>query len=117
MTPAGPLPKISEERARSCGWGTAAKRNAEYVPYPWDEWKAWAIANGAPEELAGIGRAVIREAYQHDWDDRLKALCGWRDDGQAMLTAALKSPDEARRSWKKLLATDGLRVVDQGASS
>ena len=112
MTPAGP--KISEERARSCGWGSAAKRNEAYVPYPWDEWQEYAMANGVPRDLASLGRMVIREAYQHDWDEPLKALCGWRDDGKAMLQAALRYPDMARRSWQKLLDTDGLRLADRG---
>jgi len=52
---------------------------------------------------------VIREAYQHDWDARLKALCGWSDDGQALLAHALRFPKAARRRWDVLMRTDGLR--------
>jgi hypothetical protein len=52
---------------------------------------------------------LIREAYQHGWDDGLKAHCGWRDDGQALLAHALRFPAVARRQWDVLLRTDGLR--------
>ena len=45
-------------------------------------------------DLAGLARLTIREAYQHQWSDRLKSLCGWRDDGGRMLRLALRSPEE-----------------------
>jgi hypothetical protein len=59
--------------------------------------------------LAGLARLTIREAYQHQWSDRLKSLCGWRDDGGRMLRLALRSPEKARQRWNRLLETDGLR--------
>jgi hypothetical protein len=98
MTPIGTPPKISQDRVLSGGWGTAEYRNEIYEPFPWDGWKNWAMANGVPEGLATLGRAVIRVAFQNAWDDRLKALCGWRDDGKGMLRAAMKYPEDARRS-------------------
>jgi len=81
----------------------------EYGDYPWDHWHRWAIAQGLDEDLAGSGRLLIREAFNHDWDACLKSLCGWSDDGQALLAYALRSPRAARRRWEILMRTDGLR--------
>ncbi len=77
--------------------------------YPWDDWERWALACGVEAELAALGRLLIREAYQHGWEDWLQNLCGWADDGQALLTLALGSPVEARWCWSRLMETDGLR--------
>lgn len=77
--------------------------------YPWDDWEKNALAAGVPKELAGLGRLVVREAYQHDWDDRLKSLCGWYDQGQRMIKLALRSPETAGKRWQRLLDTDGYR--------
>lgn len=82
---------------------------AEYLHYPWDEWEQWAIAQGLGRELAALGRLTIREANQHGWQERLKSLCGWRDDGRRMLKFALRSPEKARYRWHRLLETDGYR--------
>lgn len=81
----------------------------EYGHYPWDAWHRWAIAQGLNESLAELGRSVIREAYQHDWNARLKSLCGWKDDGRRMVRLALYSPETARKRWQRLLDTDGCR--------
>lgn len=81
----------------------------EYGHYPWDGWYAYAVARGLHARVAATGRLVVREAYQHDWPDQLKAACGWRDDGAAMLAFALANPPEALRQWDILLRTDGLR--------
>jgi hypothetical protein len=80
-----------------------------YGHYPWDDWEKAALTAGVPQDLAGLGRLTMREAFQHDWPERLKSLCGWRDDGQALLALALRSPAPARRRWKILMRTDGLR--------
>ena len=77
--------------------------------YPWDDWERDALAAGVPKELAGLGRLTVREAYQHDWDDRLKSLCGWHDQGQRMIKLALRSPQSAEHRWQRLLDTDGFR--------
>ena len=63
-----------DERVLDCAFGH----------YPWDDWERAALAAGVPKDLAGLGRLTIREAYQHQWDDRLKSLCGWRDEGRRM---------------------------------
>src|SRR5437867_5598172 len=100
---------LEESRVPACGWGKGG-RNLTYVRLPWDEWQAWAIAQGLAKDLAQFGRAVIREAYQHDWDEALKRECGWRDDGRAMLELARQFPEKARQRWSGLLDTDGGRA-------
>jgi hypothetical protein len=80
-----------------------------YGAYPWDGWEKHALAQGVAADLATLGRAVIREARQHGWNEREKALCGWTDDGRAMLRLALKNPALARKRWGRLLETDGGR--------
>ncbi|QDV81058.1 hypothetical protein [Botrimarina mediterranea] len=75
--------------------------------FAWDRWEQWAKDDGIAEELAQLGRAVIREAYQHNWPGRLKTECGWHDDGEAMLRLAKEEPDRARIRWKYLLESDG----------
>jgi len=77
--------------------------------YPWDDWERWALARGLDAELAGQGRLLIREAFNHGWEAWLQSLCGWSDDGQALLAFALRSPKSARRQWDILMRTDGLR--------
>ena len=77
--------------------------------YPWDEWQGRARAAGVTEELAMLGRSVIREAYQHDWPAKLQSECGWDDDGEAMIELALKDPARADRRWRWLMETDGER--------
>lgn len=81
--------------------------------YPWDDWERAAQARGVEKELANRGRAVMREAYQHDWPERLQSLCGWRDGGRRMIALALRAPETARQRWKWLLQTDGERVHPQ----
>ena len=99
IIPFTPKPILDEARVLDC----------EFGKYPWDDWHRWAIAQGLDEDLAGLGRLTIREAYNHGWDARLKSLCGWRDDGKRMLKFALRSPAKARYRWNRLLETDGYR--------
>lgn len=94
-----PKPRLDESRVLGC----------EYGHYPWDGWERWAIAQGVDRELAALGRLTVREAYQHQWDDRLKSLCGWHDQGRRMVKLALRSPGTARKRWQRLLDTDGYR--------
>lgn len=77
--------------------------------YPWDDWERFALARGLDAELAGQGRLLVREAFNHDWPGWLKSLCGWGDDGQALLEFALRSPKTALRQWDVLMRTDGFR--------
>ncbi len=66
-----------------------------------------------PRDLAGLGRAVMREADQHCWSERLQSLCGWRDEGRRMIALALRAPETARLRWEWLMDMDGLRLDPQ----
>jgi len=81
-----------------------------YGNYPWDAWQRMALLRGVPEELAILGRAIMREADQHCWCDRFRSLCGWGDEGRRMIALALRSPETARTRWEWLMDTDGQRV-------
>ena len=94
-----PPPRLDTANVLGCAYGQ----------YPWDDWQRWAEARGLDADLAGLGRLVIREAYNHGWEERLLLLCGWRDDGQRMLKLALRSPQIAQQRWQRLLDTDGGR--------
>jgi len=97
--PAARVPSLREEEVMGCASGS----------YPWDRWGKFARVHGVPLDLAMLGRAVIREAWQHGWDERHMSLCGWRDDGQRMLLLAMRKPAVAWRRWERLLETDGGR--------
>jgi len=77
--------------------------------YPWDHWQGLALERGLAPDLAALGRSLMREADQHGWCERLRAECGWNDDGRAMLARLLAHPrrTSARLEW--LYVTDGLR--------
>ena len=77
--------------------------------YAWDRWEKQAKAAGLADDLAQLGRAVMREAVQHDWEPLLKLECGWGDAGQALLQRALNEPEAAAQRWQELLETDGER--------
>ena len=77
--------------------------------WPWDHWERLALANGLTAGLATLGRAVMREARQHAWCERLKKECGLRDEGRAMLARVLRHPERTAARWEWLLVTDGLR--------
>ena len=85
------------------------QHHCTYGQYPWDFWERRALARGVPQQLAGLGRAVMREADQHMWEPRLRALCGWEDEGEAMIELALAGPGRAFVTWQTLLDTDGCR--------
>ena len=80
-----------------------------YGQYPWDDWQRRALERGVSQELATLGRAVMREAYQHQWEPLLQQHCGWEDDGETMIELAKKEPVQASFAWQKLLDTDGCR--------
>lgn len=84
-------------------------RPCEPGAYPWDGWEERAKSAGVVEELAQLGRSLIREAMQHNWDAGLQNECGWSDDGEAMIALALSDPAAATERWEHLLRTDGER--------
>jgi len=77
--------------------------------YAWDYWKTKALAAGVAIDLAELGRAVMREHYQHGWssyDDEVSV-----HSGDEMLRLALSEPDKAAARWQRLLDTDGGKHV------
>jgi len=103
VEPLDEVPRLRDDEVMGCIYGH----------YPWDGWQRWAFTHGVPIDLATLGRAVIREAWQHGWDEELRAECGWRDDGRGMLALALTDPKRAEARWSELLDTDGGRVDPQ----
>ncbi|WNL48358.1 hypothetical protein RKE25_22765 (plasmid) [Dyella sp. BiH032] len=79
--------------------------------YPWDHWERIAIERGVSEEMASLGRAVMREHYQHSWD-RFGDEVSMHDAHapRRMIDQALVNPEACRARWTWLLATDGDRV-------
>lgn len=80
--------------------------------YPWDRWEKAAQQAGLGPELASSGRAVFREAFQHDWSDELKVECGWLDGGTTMLFQALAFPAESLARWTYLYSADNFGDAD-----
>lgn len=95
-----PLPKLDLH------FGVCA---STFGHYPRDDWERFALARGLDAETAGLARLLIREAYNHGWEGWLQSLCGWKDDGQALLAFALRSTEKARWCFARLMDTDGLR--------
>ena len=87
-----------------------------YGQYPWDDWERDALAAGVPKDLAGLGRLTVREAYQHGWDDRLKSLCGWYDQGKRMIRLALRSPATAEFRLVQLFAASSRTAMSLSIS-
>jgi hypothetical protein len=98
---AAPPPRLNPDLDAVCA--------CSFGGYPWDDWERHALARGLDAELAGQGRLLIREAFNHGWEPWLQSRCGWGDDGRALLAFALRSPKSARRQWEILMRTDGLR--------
>jgi len=78
--------------------------------YPWDYWQRTALQQGLREDVAQAGRDVMRESYQHNWNDAYQEICGWKDAGVKMMDLGLRSPERALKRWNWLLETDGERV-------
>lgn len=72
--------------------------------FEWDEWKDRAVRLGVAEDLAELGKSLMRDAYMQRWPDMVLTDCGWDDDGFAMLAMAREKPAETRRHWERLYA-------------
>lgn len=72
--------------------------------FEWDEWKERAIALGVAEDLAELGKNLMRDAYMQRWPEFVLSDCGWDDDGFGMLAMARAKPAETRRHWERLYA-------------
>lgn len=69
----------------------------------WERWFERAVEEGVDEELAMLGRAVIRSARSARVEADHRAECGWSDEGDAMLELALEDADGADEHWRRLL--------------
>lgn len=83
--------------------------NPDYRPtrYEWDYWEEDALERGLDLELATLGRAVLREAVNHNWSPMLREVCSEMTLDEILF----KAPDLGKRLFTVLLETDGLRVA------
>ena len=86
-----------------------ARHGATTESYAWDYWKTKALAAGVTVDLAELGRAVMREHYQHGWSSYGNEVSV--RSGDEMLRLALSEPDKAAARWQWLLDTDGGKHV------
>lgn len=85
--------------ATSTDLAAAAQHHVCPAPiYEWDFWHRHARARGVDPELAELGRAVYREAYQHAW--------GARIDEESMIRSAKRAPRSTARRWAAMLEAD-----------
>ena len=73
----------------------------------WERWFERAVEEGIDEDLASLGRSLIREARMQRWHGERLAECGWLDDGEAMIELALIEPERAGARWRALLDGEG----------
>ena len=100
-----PLPTSRQRTAET-------RHRCEYGHYPWDQWFTRAQNAGIAEDLAHLGRSLMREADQHGWAAELWERCGWTEESaDGMVRFALESPVLAKKHWDRLMETDGLRGV------
>lgn len=81
--------------------------DATWTPcdYPWDRWYEHARGRGVGEELAQLGRSVMREAYQHQWHGVIAKRYGW---------AAVDL--DGSPGWIEVPGASGVRALRPGAS-
>jgi len=102
--------QVRQFRARAIEMAHQAQMKESYA---WDYWKTKALASGVAVDLAELGRAVMREHYQHGWssyDDEVSIR-----SGDEMLRLALSEPYRAAARWQWLLDNDGGKHVVQAA--
>jgi len=75
--------------------------------WEWDDWEREALEGGLDPDLATLGRAVFREAIQHNWPWSLREVCCEPTLGD-MLTRA---PQAAKQFYEAMLITDGFRLA------
>lgn len=85
--------------------------STEEMLFEWDEWKVRALAQGVAEDLAELGKNLMRDAYMQRWPEAVLGDCGWDDDGFGMLALARAKPAETRRDWERLYARHHRRPV------
>ena len=83
--------------------------NDQDMLFEWDFWKSHALDLGVAEDLAELGKSIMRDAYLERWPEESLGECGWWDDGFGMLAQAQKNPQETRNRWTALLKRYGRR--------
>src|SRR4051794_39643550 len=83
-----------------------ASRATEPSEPLWERWFERALEDGVDEDLASLGRSLIREARIQGWHGERLTECGWLDDGEAMLELAVLNPERAGARWRALLDGD-----------
>ncbi|MCF6313126.1 MAG: hypothetical protein L3J39_11800 [Verrucomicrobiales bacterium] len=83
--------------------------NPDHQPlrFEWDDWQEDALARGLDPDLTTLGRAVFREAIQHNWPRSLRAVCCEPTLNEMLLRA----PETAKQFYEMMLATDGFRFA------
>lgn len=100
-----PLPPTRRRQAM------AGMHSCKYGEYPWDHWFTRARAAGLSDDLAHLGRSLMREADQHSWCRELWERCGWTEESaEGMIRFARTSPDVAKKHWGRLMETDGFLI-------
>ncbi len=74
---------------------------------PWEAWHQLALVEGVGEELAALGREVMREALVCRWREEMRIACGSLDEGRGMIELARNHPEHAEQMWSHLLETNG----------
>ncbi|MBU2735665.1 hypothetical protein HAQ00_07980 [Acidithiobacillus caldus ATCC 51756] len=80
----------------------------------WDEWRERALSLGVSKDLAELGSTLMRESYFQRWPAEIQEVCGWEDDGFAMLAMARRDPEGTRRRWQEILRHYDRRERAQG---
>jgi hypothetical protein len=86
---------------------TDPKTGYQRPRFEWDDWEEEALERGLDPELVTLGRAVFREAIQHNWPWSLREVCCEPTLGD-MLTRA---PQAAKQFYEAMLITDGFRFA------
>jgi len=90
--------------AEARGAPVSAPTEAQATSDPaWERWFERALEQGVGEELAGLGRALMREASEASWADDQAAEGGLFDEGEGMLELALLHPELAQARWQALI--------------
>lgn len=106
-----PCPRANRGGGRDAVIGEKQMTNDQDMLFEWDFWKSHALALGVAEDLAELGRRIMRDAYLERWPEESLGECGWWDDGFGMLAQAQKNPRETRKRWEALLTRYGHRPV------
>ena len=73
----------------------------------WQRWHRRAVGAAVGDELAALGRELMREASHRRWSEEARIASGGLDDGNAMIRLALTDPERADRIWSHMLETCG----------